>query len=266
MKKIQIIALLSALIMFICGYIFISSDNGNIGIGKGETISVVVAKQDIAPGTTLTSEMLTVKRMAASQGLTNYYTKVGDIAGSVCTSDVFSGEVITNNRIIKQDTAVGLATRLEKGMRAVSIEVGTEQGVANNLRVGNYVDVIFTAEVKSEGNNRSATAGMVMSQLFGEGDPANTHVVSDNLGQFFSVIVLQKIKIVALDDAFYFDSIAGGEDRHYGSVTLEVTPAQAAKIALLNGNQGEIQLVLRSQDDEETVNESRQNVLQLQAR
>lgn len=264
MKKIQIIALLSALIMFICGYLFISSGNGNISLKNGEQISVVVATQDIVPGTTLKSEMLTVKRIAASEGLTNYYTAVGDVAGNVCTSDVFSGEVLTANRVVKKDNALGLSTSLEKGKRAVSINVDIEQGVANNLRVGNYVDLIFTAQVKDgETNGRSASAGMILSQLFGEGQPANAQVISDNLGQYFSVIVFQKVKIVALDDTFYFNKNAADKDRHYGSVTLEVTPAEAAKISLLNGNEGKIRLVLRPQNDESTVDESRQYVLQL---
>lgn len=241
MRKIQIVAVLSALIMFICGYLFLSSRGGeNTGITKEDQISVVVATRDIAPNTALTSKMLTVNRIAASEGLKNYYTAVGDVVGSVSTADVFAGEVLTTNRVVtKDDVAFGLSTRLEKAKRAVSIEVDIEQGVANNLKVGNYVDVIFTAQ-----NKAGQISGFSTSQ-----------VVKENLGQYFSVIALQNIKVVALDDTFYFDRNATGKDQQYGSVTLEVTPAEAAKIALLNNDSdGKIQLVLRPQDDESTVN------------
>lgn len=264
MKKIRIIALLSALMMFICGYLFLSSQgDGSTSITKGGQISAVVATQDIAPGTTLTDKMLTVKRIAAGEGLTNYYTAVGDVVGSVCTSDVFAGEVLSKNRVLKGDNAAfGLSTRLEKGKRAVSIEVDLEQGVANNLKVGNYVDVIFTAQIEAgQINGFPTSAGMLLSKMCGEKEPANAQVVNENLGQYFSVIALQNIKVVALDDAFYFDRNAGG-DQQYGSVTLEVTPAEAAKIALLNDNNGKIQLALRPQGDESTVNESRESVLE----
>ncbi|TEB12141.1 flagellar basal body P-ring biosynthesis protein FlgA [Pelotomaculum sp. FP] len=265
MKKIQIIAVLSALIMFICGYLFLSSQGGgNTSSTKGGQIPAVVATQDIAPGTTLTSKMLTVKRIAANEGQTNYYTAVDDAVGSVCISDVSSGEVLTTDRVLKGDNATfGLSALLEKGKRAISIEVDTEQGVANNLKVGNYVDVVFTAQIEAgEINGLTASAGMILSKVCGEKEPANAQVIHENLGQYFSAIALQKIKVVALDDTFHSDRNAAVKDQQYSSVTLEVTPAEAAKIALLKDNKGKIQLVLRPQDDESTVNESRESVLE----
>ncbi len=269
MKKIQIIAVLSALIMFICGYYFISSESdGDRGVAKRGEISVVVATQDIAPYTKLTSDMITIQHLPEGRGLVDYYTSVSDVEGSICTSEVFSGEVLTANRLASaDDAALGLGTHLEKGKRAISVEVDTEQGVANNLKVGNYVDVVFTAQIQGGViNGLPASAGMILSQVYGGGDPANTQIVGENLGQFFSVIALQKIKVIALGDRFYSDRNTSGEELQYGSVTLEVTPVQAAKIALLNDNDGKIQLILRSQDDESTVNESRESVLKRYSR
>ncbi|WHH57938.1 Flp pilus assembly protein CpaB [Petroclostridium sp. X23] len=257
--------MLSALMMFICGYLFLSSKgNENMSVTKGKQISVVAATQDIAPYTTLTSKMLTIKHIAADEGLTDYYTSVNDVVGSVCISDVFSNEVLTTNRVVKaDDPALGLATRLEKGKRAVAIEVSIEQGVANNLKVGNYVDVIFTAQIQAgEINGLPATAGMILSRVCGEEEPANAQVINENIGQYFSAIMLQNIKVVALDDTFYFDRNTVGKDRQYGSVTLEVTPAEAAKIALLKDNDGKIRLALRSHEDDSTVNEARGSVLE----
>ncbi len=265
MKKIRIAAVLSAIIMFVCGFLFISSQgNGNTSIIRGGQISVVVATEDIAPYTMLTSNMLTVKHIAASEVLNNYYTEIDDVDGSVCVSEIYSGEVLTADRVMKKEDAVlGLAARLEEGKRAVSLEVDTEQGVANNLKVGSYVDVIFTAQIEGgQINGAAISAGQLLSGVYGENEPANVQVVGENIGLNFSVIALQNIKIVALDDALSSSGNEGGETQEYGSVTLEVTPDEAAKIALLKDNDGEIRLVLRPLGDESTVNEPRNSVLQ----
>lgn len=266
MKKIRIAAVLSAIIMFVCGFLFISSQgNGSTSIIKGGQISVVVATEDIAPYTMLTSSLLTVKHIAASEVLNDYYTEIDKVAGSICTSEIYSGEVLTANRVMKKaDAALGLASHLEKGKRAVTVEVDKEQGVANNLKVGSYVDVIFTAQIEGgQVNGAAVSAGQLLTGVYGENEPANAQVVGENAGMNFSVIALQNIKIAALDDTFSSSQDEGGETREYGSVTLEVTPDEAAKIALLkDSDNGKIRLVLRPLGDESTVNEPRNSVLQ----
>ena len=269
MKKIQIIAVLSALIMFVCGFLLFSSQgNGTASVMKGGQISVVTVTQDIAQYTTLTSGMLTVSYVDSGTELKNYYSSVDDVVGSVCISDVYSGEILTANRVIKEDNgALGLSACLEKGKRAVSIEVDTEQGVANNLKVGNYVDVIFTAQIEAgQVNGAAISAGRLLTETCGANEPANVQVVSENLGQNFSVIALQNIKVVALDNTFNSAGNMISEDSQYSSVTLEVTPTEAARIALLKDNNGKIRLVLRSLDDKNIVNEPRESVLQRYAK
>lgn len=260
MKKIQIIALLSALFMFAFGYRFLSSQGGNLSNTTDEDVmNVVVAAQDIAPYTTLTSDMFVVKRTVADAFLTNYYSSISDVVGSVSTSAIFTGDVLTSSRIVTEENPVlGLSAQLEDGKRAVTITVDTESGVANNLKVGNYVDVICVASVEATDGSKT-TAGMYFTQIFGPGQPYNTQVLHETMGQAFSVIALQNIKIVAMDNII--DNTVAVQPPQYASITLEVTPAEAAKIALLNGPTAKIRLVLRPMEDSAIIDEPRDSIL-----
>lgn len=260
MKKIWIIAVISALFMFVCGYSYLNSKGDMISdaVKDAEMINVVVAAQDIEPFTTLTSEMFTVKQTIANAFLTNFYTDIGDVVGSISTSKIYAGEVLTGSRISKDAAAVGLSAELTDGKRAITIEVDAEQGVSNDLKVGNYVDVIYAQQLQlPEANGQTITAGMYLTQIYGAGQPGNTYVIDENIGTYISVVALQNIKVVALHNA---NSTSEGT-LGYTSVTLEVSPADAAKIALMNDKDGKIQLVLRPLEDNSTVNEARGSVM-----
>lgn len=264
MKKIWIIAVIAAVFMFACGYSFLSSQGAKIsGVSKEQKlVNVVVAIKEIAPFTTLSSDMLTVKQTVANAFLTDYYTSVNDLVGCTSTSKIFSGEVLNSSRVTKDKNAVGLSAELEMGKRAISISVDTAQGVANNLKVGNYVDVVFAAALETEDvNGQKGTAGMALTSIYGPGQPANTQVVGENIGQYYSAIALQNIKVVALNNSI--SDVATEEGPVYTSVTLEVTPAEAAKIALLNNNGSKIQLILRPMEDDSTVNDNRDTLLKV---
>jgi Flp pilus assembly protein CpaB len=262
LKKIWIIALISAVLMFVFGYSFLTSQSAKISSTAEEQriVNVIVAAKDIPPYTTLTSDMLIVKQTAANAFLTGFFTSVDEVVGSVSTTTIFSGEVLTANRITKDKAAVGLSGKLDDGMRAITVGVDTTQGVANNIRVGNYVDVVVVVQVDSgEVNGQKVPAGMGLTSLYGAGQPANTLVLGENIGQHFSTIILQKIKVVALND--FAGDVATQASPPYSSVTLEVTPADAAKIALVNNNGAKIQLILRPMEDDSIVNENRDTVL-----
>lgn len=262
MKKIWIIALISALLMFICGYSFLSTqaEKSSGAASDQRIVDVVIAAQDIPPYTTLTSDMFITKQTVANAFLTGYFSSISDVVGSISTTTIFSGEVLTGSRITKEQNAVGLSAQLEDGMRAITIDVDATQGVANNIKVGNYVDVVFVAELGSEEiNGQKVTAGMGLTALYGAGQPANTQVVGENIGQHFSAIALQKVRVVALDSST--GDVATDAAPAYSNVTVEVSPADAARIALLNNNGGKIQLLLRPMEDESTVDENRNTVL-----
>jgi pilus assembly protein CpaB len=265
-KKIRLFALLAAFLVFIVGYRMLTMRDSNQSktLADGQRIEVVVAVQDIAPYTTVTKEMIKLKKVPVDEETKGYYIKTEDAVGKVCVSNIFQDEVLTDRRLLDDNAEVlGLASRLEEGKRAVTIQSDIEQGVSNNLRVGNHVDVIFTGTLKTSvpGSEGEIPAGLSMERIMGPQNPSNAQILNDSMGNEFSVIALQDVKVAALGSSFYFDRTADYKNLEYASVTLEVTPSQAAQIALMKSGGGKIQLALRPQEDSSVANEPRGSVL-----
>ena len=165
MKKIRLIALAVAFLVFIGGYRMLAMRENHQSTTRadGQKIEVVVAAQDLAPYTTLTKDMIKLKKVLVDEDIKGYYSKPEEVVGKVCVANIFQDEVFTNRRLADDNAEVlGLSSRLEEGKRAVSINTDLEQGVSNNLRVGNYVDVIFTGTLKSsvQGSEEEIPAGL----------------------------------------------------------------------------------------------------------
>ncbi|WP_313073762.1 Flp pilus assembly protein CpaB [Lacrimispora sp.] len=266
MKKIRLIALLAAFLVFIVGYRMLTMRDSNQSktLADGQRIEVVVAAQDIGPYTTVTKDMIKLKKVPFDEETKGYYIKTEDVVGKVCVSNIFQEEVLTDRRLQEDNAEVlGLASRLEEGKRAVTIQADIEQGVSNNLRVGNHVDVIFTGTLNTSvpGSEGEIPAGLSMERIMGPQNPSNAQILNDSMGNEFSVIALQDVKVAALGSSFYFDSTVDYKNLEYASVTLEVTPSQAAQIALMKSGGGKIQLALRPQEDNGVANEPRGSVL-----
>lgn len=264
MKKIRIIALISAILTFMCAYLLIRTMGDNTvddnKVGKGHSVSVVVAKQDIRPYTTLTADVLAIEQMTVEAD-SGYFTTLDEVVGSVTTSDIFAGEVLTSKRVVASgDSVLGMSSKIESGKRAITIMVDAEQGVGYHLKVGNYVDVIYRAEVVAgEVNGAKVPAGVAFTNRYGAQNPKNSAVMQEDFGEYFSVIAVQDVKVLAVEKAS--GSVEANSEMEYSHVTLEVTPAQAEDIALMNDAAGWIQLILRAQDDHNILSENRHSVM-----
>lgn len=112
-----------------------------------------------------------------------------------------------------------------------------DTGLSGLLRSGNYVDVIASYEVE------------------GTPDP-NAIKNSVNYENGISIAIAQNAKVIALAQITQADKQneiveeATGEDNIYGTVTLEVSEAEALRIASAETNSKcKIILILRSQND-----------------
>ena len=277
MKKIKIIALLSAILMFAALFLILTNTTADQNNDKQNlsdsvhVISVVKAKKNIAPYTMISDEMIEVKNIIAEKSFEDFYPKKEDVIGCVAVADVFQGETISTKRVVKKEDAhLGLAYSVAEGMRAVTIPVSVTSGVANTLKVGNFVDVVVTIhDIETAGRrdddeeevSRKIPAAVALDAILNNESPANSQVVHKKVQPDFSYIAFQKMKILSLDDKFFIaanDPVTGNS---YGTVTLEATPAQATQL-ILTRNVFSIDLILRNQTDEQTVNEPRSEILQ----
>lgn len=248
MKKIKLMALVSALIMFLTIFMYLtlnSNDEENIKIDDS-TAEIIVARQDIKPLSIISEDMIEIKKVTKTNLQIDGFSKIDDVIGKICSSEIFSGEMINKNRIKEiDDPSLGLAYRLPVGKRAVSIKAEVDKGVAGNLKVGNRVDVIMSYPLDDENS-----AGMMLRNAE---NTLNMSIISDAFGKHFTYLVMQNLEIVALDENLYYDSSDLPDDVSYSSITLALTPEQANKLVYCDDNmdEQEIRLALRSQNDNE---------------
>jgi pilus assembly protein CpaB len=124
-------------------------------------------------------------------------------------------EPIIASKVSAPDQRASLSTVIEKGKRAVTVAVDDVRGVAGFIFPGDFVDVALTRTDNSNG-------------------PQN-----------FSEVILQHVKVLAIDQ------MAGQRQEHptvAKAVTVEVDPEEALRI-LLAANVGKLSLILRQPEE-----------------
>lgn len=230
MKKLKLAALLAAVIVGLGLYYFLQEMKKP---QEAPHTTVVVASVDIPENTQITPEMVTLKSISNDSLLEHYLTDTDSVVGMVLTSDVYAGEQIIRNRLVRVGEAdpsnQTLAYTLKPDMRAISIFVDQDTGLVNFLKPGNRVDVLanYTHEETRPVLNRNEELEWVQVPT--------------------SQLLAQNILVLAVGTTMDKN---GTEE--YATVTLEVTPQEAMDINAVSW-WGEIHLLLRSPLDDAVV-------------
>jgi pilus assembly protein CpaB len=171
--------------------------------------SVVVAARDVSMGKRIEREDLRTVRTSTEGAPADAFRDVAEVIGQVSRSPLYAGEVLVARRLSEYAGGSALAAVLKPGMRAVAIRVDDVIGVGGFVLPENRVDVISTFS-----NDGSTTAETIV----------------------------RDVRVLAVDqrsDATSDGPVVGR------AVTLEVTPADAEKIAVAR-QRGVIQLSLRN--------------------
>ena len=223
MKKLKLIALFAALVLGICTYQLIKEISKPAETPRTE---VVVAAVDIPENTLITAEMITVQPVATEALLPNYLTDPNSVVGLVMKSDVYAGEQIVSNRLIRlgeTDDSTTLAYKVSEGKRAITVSVNQISGLAGMIRPGNHLDVILGyTETENQGKDDE------------EEIPASRYM-------------LQNVLVLAVDSTMTKTGAA-----EYGSLTLEVSPEDALRISIAEMS-GSMRMVMRSNLDEAVI-------------
>ena len=148
-----VLGVLSAVLI---GVYLSSVDNGGGTSSGGATVPVVVAAHDIAAGTRITDDMVSVKNIAADAVLTYAFQTTKSVVGQVTQVPLVSGEQIVPAKVTATGEALAqfganppLSLVVPTGMRAFSIYVSQVGAVGGLLRAGDHIDVILSSTVKS---------------------------------------------------------------------------------------------------------------------
>lgn len=230
MKKLKLAALFAAVIVGLGLYQFLQE------IKKPQQTShttVVVAAVDIPENTQITSEMVALKSVSDDSLLAHYILDTESVIGMVVTGDIYAGEQIIRERLVRVGEADSdrktLAYTLKPDMRAMTIFVDRDTGLVNLLKPGNRVDILANY-------SREETRPVLNQEDQLEWVQIPT-----------SQLLAQNILILAVDAA-----MGKNGTEEYTTVTLEVAPQEAMNISAVSW-WGELRLLLRSPLDDKIV-------------
>jgi pilus assembly protein CpaB len=187
---------------------------------------VLVATRTLPPGTILGPDTFRYQRWPSDLVEKAYYIKgeqsAASLAGTVVRYPITAGQPLTQGAVIKPGDRGFLAAALGPGMRAVTISVSQQSGVAGFVFPGDRVDLLLTQTVSGDGPPLKATETIV-----------------------------RNIRVLATDQRTDKTSDADGKTvvQNVSNVTLETTPKLSEKIAVAQ-QIGAISLSLRSIADD----------------
>ena len=228
MKKIKILALLSAVSAAFLLYNYLNNISEPV-IVQVEKKNVVVASTDIFPNTLITEDMLIVKSFPVEAVHSLSISEKEEALGNVSASQIIAGEQILSSKLITPGESADdgtLAYAIEPGMRAVTVAVNSTEGLSNMILPENMVDIISEYSIEIDLEN------------------GDTKTVD------YTVLLLQKVKVLAVDDNMTAAAKAAAEE-NYSSLTLQVTPQQAMEVSMTE-YKGQLRAILRSPLDEGT--------------
>jgi pilus assembly protein CpaB len=185
-----------------------------------EKVKVVVAAKNIAPGWTITADMLEERTLPTNYVPPEAIKERAEIEGRVVMERVLYGEFLREERMAPPEAGSGLAAIVPRGMRAYQVKVSGGQALSGFLNPGNFVDVIAACPAA---------------------DPPG------------KTTLLRSVTVLAVNDRMVdhsFDAAdgKGGGKKVKPSVTLALTPADTVLIKHAT-EECEIYLALRNDVD-----------------
>lgn len=217
------------------------------------TAPAVFAVREIPPRTPITDGMLVVKQVPVDARHPLALEEISGARGQITRVPIAAGEQVLRTKIADQVRDVGFSAAIPEGKRAVAVGVTEVVASGGLLAPGDNVDVIGLFEVYVEKDGLSA--GRRSSN-----NPWDTagRDQGDKPKVFTAVTILQNVQVLAVakNSDVTLESGADAKKKSSGrpedakSVTLAVTPEQAAKITLAE-EIGKIRLALRPFGDTE---------------
>lgn len=212
-----LISLAAAIIASVVIFFVISSYQQELqeATRPDELVSVMVAKQDIWQGKTITADDLMMTPLPQDYVPESVLRSQEQAIGRVPRERILANEFIREERLADPEAGVGLNAIIPRGMRALSINISDGSAVSGFLNPGNYVDVLVTID-------------------------------GDDAREAETRTLLQAVTVLAVNNRM--GSSVENIERMRPSVTVAVTPDQAEKLAHAVA-QGEVTLTLRNDID-----------------
>ncbi|MCA9248294.1 MAG: Flp pilus assembly protein CpaB [Planctomycetales bacterium] len=188
----------------------------------GSTTKIVVAKADVARGHLLNAESLDLRDWPKGSLPSGALSSIDAAVERTALMPLYKGEPILETKLASKDAGRGLAAVIPHGKRAFTIETPhVAAGVGGFILPGNRVDILLTTEMRGK---------------------------DDVTGGGATTTLLQNIEILAVDQHLDKPDSNKVDPKTLKSVTVLVSPDQAAKLDL-GMNKGTLHLSLRNPED-----------------
>jgi Flp pilus assembly protein CpaB len=156
-------------------------------------VEVVVSLQTVPRGWQMTEAELTTDLRLASEVGTNVMTRIEDVIGLYARTDIFQGETITTDSVVRDPTLIGdenygPSSLIPPGWLALAIPMDRLSGVAYGLAAGDAIDLMLSfqfSQIDEEFQTYLRNSATVVLEVTDEeGNPVRTVVVVDPLGRF----------------------------------------------------------------------------------
>lgn len=206
---------------------------------RGQAVPVLVAKKDIPRLTRIDETLVVLRRVPKEFKQPGALDAVKDAMNQVTTAPILKGEQILGTKLVSPGVDTGLAIKVPKGMRAVTVATSPVSGVAGLIKPGNYVDVLGTFEF-GDGKKSDQKAYTVFQNVL-------VLAVNQDLGPQSQVVgamtMAQRRKRGGGGGGL--QAALGALRPRGGTVTLALSPEQAQGLVLCQQT-GRITLTLRS--------------------
>ena len=126
---------------------------------KRRTKTVVFAKENIKKRTEIKVDWLEVKEVEERDLPKQEYAEATDqVVGKIALVDIYMGEPVIQHRFTDKDQVTALSFIIDKGMRAVSVNINTVDACGGFLKQGDKVDILatFSLQLDRAANSRSS--------------------------------------------------------------------------------------------------------------
>jgi Flp pilus assembly protein CpaB len=157
-----------------------------------QLVEVVVSLQTVPRGWQMTEAELTTDLRLASEVGTNVITRIEDAIGLYARTDIFQGETITTDSLVRDPTLIGEinygpSSLIPPGWVAMAIPMDRLSGVAYGLTAGDAIDIMLSFQFRQIDEEfqtyllNSATS--ILEIVDEEGNVTRTVVVVDPFGR-----------------------------------------------------------------------------------
>jgi len=188
-----------------------------------ELVDVYVAAVELKYGQVLTKDDVKTIAWPINSIPETAFTTIEDLFGDEQETDtrvvirvVDPGEILLSTKVTNLGEDAGVASRLEKGMRAFTLRVDVASGVSGFLRPGDKVDIYWTGEI--------------------------------DRGEKVTKLIMDGISLIAIDQT---SGTATSEPTVAKTVTVAVSPKTVASLAQAQST-GKLLLSLRGVNDDTT--------------